>query len=54
MIDAAVMLGAAASMVAMICAVVLIIRQDQARRDRVADEHAHDRALLAELERHGR
>lgn len=52
--DTAVLLGTATTLLAMVCAVVLIIRHDRAERDRLADEHAHDRALLAELDRYGR
>jgi hypothetical protein len=35
----------------MVCAVVLTIRHDRNERHRLADEHHHDMALLAELDR---
>lgn len=52
--DAAVMLGTAAVILTMILAAAAVIRHDRAERDRLAEEHAHDRALLAELDRYGR
>ena len=52
MSDAAALLGTAATLLATIGAAVLMIRHDRAERDRLADEHLHDRALLAELDRY--
>jgi hypothetical protein len=51
MSDAAALLGIAATLLAMVVAAVMMIRHDRAERDRIADEHLHDRALLAELDR---
>ena len=49
-----VLLGTATVILAMVLAAAAVIRHDRAERDRIADEHAHDRALLAELDRYGR
>lgn len=54
MSDAAALLGIAATLLGMVTAAVLMIRHDRAERDRLADEHIHDRALLAELDRYDR
>lgn len=54
MTDAAALLGTAATLLGMVMAVVLLIRHDRAERDRLTDEHLHDRALLAELDRYDR
>jgi len=49
-----VTLATAAVILAMVLTAAAMIRHDRAERDRLADEHAHDRALLAELDRYGR
>lgn len=51
---AVTLLGTVTVLLLMVTAAVLMIRHDRAERDRLADEHLHDRALLAELDRYGR